>query len=227
MTVIVACENLESLTAREFKLTQKAADRFYNEGASQAYFALNTGIANIDLVYGAILPSGADACLGLCEVVAKTEADFVKLMNEKAAAMGCTNTHFTNATGLHDAGHYSTARDIATMLAYAMQNPFIKQVLSATSYESTSPIRSDSGSNRLSCLWASRVSGNESSRATMFAAKTGYTPEAAQCLASVSKTVDGREYAIVTVGAAALEEGASSRPLPFKDAKFLLDTYIN
>lgn len=226
MTVIVACENIEDMYAADFKLTNSIADELYREGASQAYFVLNRNIPYIDLIYGAILPSGADACIGICETIAKSESEFVKMMNEKAKQIGCERTNFTNATGLHDQNHYSTVRDMANILSYAMNNPFIRRVLSAKTYESSTPIRSESGSNKLSCIWAGRLLGNEAEKATMFAAKTGYTPEANQCLASVSRTADGKEYVIVTVGAKS-DDGSSSKSLPYKDAKYLIDTYID
>ncbi|MDD3181502.1 MAG: D-alanyl-D-alanine carboxypeptidase [Alphaproteobacteria bacterium] len=68
-----------------------------------------------DLVQGVIVQSGNDASVALAEAVSGTEASFAELMNAKAQELGLKNTHFTNATGLPDPDHYSSARDLATL----------------------------------------------------------------------------------------------------------------
>ena len=229
MTVIVACEMIKDMNDT-FTMTKEITDFVYKKGASTANFCVDKPVTMKDLLYGAILPSGADACLGLAIKLCGSEEAFVAKMNEKAAAMGCTKTRFVNATGLHDDGHYSSVRDLANMLSYAMNNPFLRQVLSSKSYNTTAPMRNDDPNTEvvevrhdLYSIWSPRYTNNEKSvKATMFAAKTGYTDEAGQCLASVSKTSGGDEYVIVTVGAK-----VESRPKPFLDVKYLLDTYID
>ena len=70
-----------------------------------------------ELIKGMEIQSGNDACIALAEAVAGTEEVFVQLMNREAQRLGMTNTHFMNATGLPDAQHYSTARDLYTLAA--------------------------------------------------------------------------------------------------------------
>ena len=223
MTAIVACENIEDMYATA-KLTLSMVDPLVRAGASRARFPVNTPLPMKDLIYGVILPSGADACVALAEKIAGSDEKFVKLMNEKAAEIGCTDTNFENATGLHDDNHYSTVKDIATILSYAMNNPFLRAVLSTTEYDT--PIPDEVGEDLvLYCIWKGRLYGNEASNSTLFAAKTGYTNEAGNCLASVSKAADGREYVIVTVGARS-QNGESSKPMPFEDTKYLSENYI-
>ena len=223
MTAIVACENIRDMYATE-KLTLSMVDPLVKAGASRARFPVNTPIPMKDLIYGVILPSGADACVALAKKIAGSDEKFVKLMNEKAAEIGCTDTHFENATGLHHKDHYSTVKDIATMLTYAMNNPFLRVVLSTTEYDT--PIPDEVGEDLvLYCIWKGRLYGNEANNSTLFAAKTGYTNEAGNCLASVSRTSDGKEYVIVTVGARS-QSGESSKPMPFEDAKYLSENYI-
>ena len=69
-----------------------------------------------DLLYGAMLPSGAECCEALAQLVSGSEENFAALMNQKAAELGMKNTHFTNATGLTDTEHYSSAADMAKPL---------------------------------------------------------------------------------------------------------------
>ena len=70
-----------------------------------------------ELIKGMEIQSGNDACVALAEAVAGSEDVFVQLMNREAQRLGMTNTHFVNATGLPDAQHYSTARDLYTLAA--------------------------------------------------------------------------------------------------------------
>jgi D-alanyl-D-alanine carboxypeptidase (penicillin-binding protein 5/6) len=223
MTVIVACELIEDMN-ETVTLSKTVLYPLNNAGASMAYFKANNPITMIDLLYGALLPSGADACIGLALGLAGTEEAFVAKMNEKAAELGCKGTHFTNASGLHGENHYSTVRDLAAMLRYLSGNQTLKSILSTKKYVPSAPI--DNSDGTLYCRWSGSLSGRESEYAKMFAAKTGYTPEAGQCLASISKTAEGDEYVLVTVNAKAEVSGDSSKHLPFVDAKLLFDEFF-
>ena len=223
MTVIVACELIEDMNDT-VTLSKAVLYPLNNAGASMAYFKANNPIPMVDLLYGALLPSGADACVGLALGLAGTEDAFVAKMNEKAAELGCKGTHFTNVSGLHGEEHYSTVRDLAAMLRYLAGNQTLKSILSTKKYVPSAPI--DTSDGTLYCRWSGSLSGRESEYAKMFAAKTGYTPEAGQCLASISKTNDGGEYVLVTVNAKSENTGDSSKPLPFIDAKLLFDEFF-
>ena len=227
MTAIVACELIKDMDDT-FTLTNEIINPFVQQGASRANFCTGYAITMEELVYGVVLPSGADACAALAIKLCGSEAAFVEKMNEKAAAIGCTKTRFVNATGLHDDGHYSTVRDLATIMSYAMNNPFIREVLSTKTYTTTAPLGNPETGfyYKMNCIWASRYAGYESAAAEIFAAKTGYTPEAGQCLASVSRTNSGTNYVIVTVGARPSYTGENTKPMPYKDAKYILDTYL-
>ena len=75
------------------------------------------------------------ALTGMMTVSGCDAADFVAKMNEKAAALGCTNTHFANPHGLPDSNHYSTARDMATIAAYGMKMPEFRDMVSHSEYD--------------------------------------------------------------------------------------------
>jgi D-alanyl-D-alanine carboxypeptidase (penicillin-binding protein 5/6) len=74
------------------------------------------------MIYGTVLPSGADAATGLAIKIAGSVDAFVALMNEKAEELGLKNTHFMNTSGLHDPNHYSTCYDMAVIMKAAMEN---------------------------------------------------------------------------------------------------------
>ena len=104
------------------------------EGASMAGFRPGETATVRDLLYGALLPSGAECCEALAREVSGSEEAFVELMNQKAAELGMRSTHFCNPTGLHDPEHVSTVRDMARLLRAAMQNETFRAVLSAGRY---------------------------------------------------------------------------------------------
>lgn len=87
-----------------------------------------------DLLYCLILTSANDAALVLAEHIAGNEAGFVEIMNQRAAELGCTNSHFTNCHGLDDAGQYTTARDMARITSYASANPTFATIFSSNTY---------------------------------------------------------------------------------------------
>lgn len=223
MTAIVACDLIEDMNDT-FVLTNKIVNPLYNDGASMAQFKIGVEIPMIDLIYGALLPSGADATAALAISLCGSEEEFVKKMNEKAAEIGCTKTNFVNASGLHDKNHYSTVRDIATIMTYAMNNSFLRIVMSAGSYTPKAAL--NDGYKNLKSTWYGLLGTFASDKATMFAAKTGYTPEAGNCLASISKTEDGREYIIISAGAYTTNSPITGKNQAFADVKKLCDTYI-
>ena len=218
MTVLVACDLIEDMNDT-FTFTRELLYTI-ESGATNAYFIPDNPVPMVDLIYGAIIPSGADACLGLANALAGSEAEFVELMNKKASELGCTGTHFTNSIGLHNENHYSTVRDIATILNYAMENPFLRRVITASSYKTVAPVDRADGT-----LYSNWQNNYNMSKATMIGAKSGYTPEAGRCLASVSKTIDGHEYVIVTAGAFFKNE-ISATNQSFADVEYLCNTYI-
>ena len=135
MTTIVAIENLKDLD-QEITLTNEMFEGLYEQDATQAGFQPGETVPAIDLLYGVMLPSGAECCIALADTIAGSEADFVTLMNEKAAKLGMTGTNFCDTTGLHDANHYSTARDIAVLLKYALKDDTFREIIESP-YHST------------------------------------------------------------------------------------------
>lgn len=222
MTVIVACDLIEDMDST-FTLSNEIVNPLVLENASRAEFEVGKPIPMMDLIYGAMLPSGADATAALAISLAGSEENFVRLMNQKAAELGCTGTHFSNASGLHDKDHYSTARDMAVIMAYAMHNTFLKEVMSSETYSPSAPLTS--GGTKLRSTWKGQLGTYTASNATMLAAKTGYTEEAGNCLASLSRGKDGREYIIISAGAFRSDD-ISGKNQTFADAQKLCDRFI-
>ncbi|MDE7260939.1 MAG: D-alanyl-D-alanine carboxypeptidase [Oscillospiraceae bacterium] len=86
-----------------------------------------------ELLYGLMLVSGNDAALAVAHCVSGELDDFVALMNETAEKLGLTHTHFANPNGLDAEGHYSSARDLAALAAYALENDDFRRIVSTAS----------------------------------------------------------------------------------------------
>jgi D-alanyl-D-alanine carboxypeptidase (penicillin-binding protein 5/6) len=84
-------------------------------GGSTMFLEPNTQVTLEELLHGIIIQSGNDACIVVAENVSGSEAAFAELMNREAEKIGLTSSNFTNATGLPDADHYMSARDLATL----------------------------------------------------------------------------------------------------------------
>lgn len=200
MTLLVAAENLPDLDAA-FTMTQAIIDPLYLAGASMAGYVNGETVTMRDLLYGAVVPSGAEATEALAQAVAGGEEAFVAMMNEKAAALGLTNTHFMNTSGLHDENHYSTVREIALILQAAMENETCAEILSAENYRASETEQHPDGL-AMTNKFLYRVHHEYAlGGAEITAAKTGYTAEAMNCCASAGKTPDGRSVICVTANA--------------------------
>lgn len=117
MTAILAIERgkLDDLVT--------AGEKPYNTGGTTMLLELGEQQRLENLLYALMLESANDAAVAIAEHLAGSEERFAEWMNEKARSLGATGTHFVNSHGLHDPAHYSTARDLALIARYAMQNP--------------------------------------------------------------------------------------------------------
>ena len=192
MTLIVAVENVSDQNV-QFKFTNEMLAPLVEEKASVVGFSDGESVPFKDLLYGAVLVSGADATSALAKLIAGSEPAFVDMMNAKAKALGLTDTHFMNASGLHDDNHYSTCKDMAIIFAYALQNPLIKEVISAPQYVTAKTTQHPDGITLYSIVH-SRFMGyyidadgdKEADKDTKFlGGKTGFTDEAGYALETV------------------------------------------
>lgn len=199
MTALVACEQIESWDDT-FTMTQEIIDPLYLADASLAGFVNGEKVPMLDLVYGALLPSGAEATEALAIYIAGSEAAYAELMNEKAAELGLADTHFVDASGLHDAEHYTTLRDMAVILQAAMDNEICREVLSTTYYTCQSTEQHPDGLSIFN-KFLSRIAYQELSGAEIQGAKTGYTAQAMNCCASFGVSPKGRNLICVSAKA--------------------------
>lgn len=131
LTVLLAI-----LFAEDLNETVTVSETAMNIPADSSTMGLQVDeeIRLIDVLYGTMLLSGNDGANVIAETVSGSIPAFVDLMNQTAAALGCDSTHFANAHGYHDDNHYTTARDMAVIARYAMQNELFRQIAGTVTY---------------------------------------------------------------------------------------------
>lgn len=196
MTLLVACEHIPNLSEK-LEITQDIVDYVKKEGASNCGFKAGEQVTMLDLLYGLILPSGADAALALVRRIAGSEEQFVALMNQKAQQLGISaTTHFTNCTGLYNDNHYSTAEDMAIIMRAAAQNSVAATILTTRSYTTQANNKRTTGLS-FSNLFLKRIDTQTTGGQVNFA-KTGYVAKAGNCAVSYFTAASGRHYICVT-----------------------------
>ncbi len=181
MTALVALEN----SSPDDIVIVRKKDTLV-EGSSM-YLKEGERLKVIDMLYGLMLLSGNDAALALADFCGGDVDSFVRQMELKAGELGMDGTSYENPNGLDGAEHYTTARDMAVLTAYAMENQSFREIVSTKSC--TRADRFMSNHNKM--LW--RYDGAEG-------VKTGYTSKAGRCLVT-SATRGGRRLIAVTLSA--------------------------
>jgi len=181
MTALVVCQQCNVLD--RVRIPKEAVGI---EGSSM-YLKEGEVLTVQELLYGLMLQSGNDAAVALAIYCGGTVEGFAELMNDKARALGLDNTHFVNPNGLDAPGHYSTARDLAVLAAYAMDDPVFQQTVSTKSVR----IGERYLTNHNKLLW--QVEGAEG-------VKTGFTKAAGRILVSSASRND-RRLICVTINA--------------------------
>jgi len=181
MTALIVCEQCNVLD--RMRIPKEAVGI---EGSSM-YLQEGEVLTVQELLYGLMLRSGNDAAVALAIYCGGTVEGFAELMNDKARSLGLQDSHFVNPNGLDAPDHYASARDLATLAAYAMENPIFYKTVSAKSVK----VGERYLTNHNKLLW--RLEGADG-------VKTGYTQSAGRILVS-SATRQGRRLIGVTIKA--------------------------
>ncbi len=152
---------------------------------STSFLELNSEVPLRELLYGMIIQSGNDAAIALAEHTAGSESLFADLMNQYAAQLGMSNTHYVDASGLPNENHYTTARDIAVLSRALIRDfPAEYDIYKVKQFEWNGITQH----NRNTLLWRD---------STVDGIKTGHTSSAGFCLATSAKRGDQRLIAVV------------------------------
>ena len=189
-TAIVALENIKNLDGK-VTLTRADFKGLAEANASVAGFRIGQEVTYRDLLYGLMLPSGADAAQALTRNIAGSNDKFIDLMNEKAKELKLENTHYANSTGLDDSNHYSTVKDVLKVFKYALKNEEFKKIITTSKYTiSDGSMTFRSTLSKASTLDIEYIKGG----------KTGTTGDAGLCLATLAN-YDDTDFILVTAGA--------------------------
>ena len=207
MTFIVAYENAASL-ADKTAITQEMKNKYPD--ASRLGIDAGDILTTEQLLYALLLESDTDAAIARAEYVSGSEAEFVKLMNAKCEELGLTATSFANVTGLHHENHYTTAKEMTSIFAYALDIPLFREIITTKTYvtyleyykngvlteyrmtfqnTTLSPVKGRFAQNGVSLDFGS---------GEIIGGKTGFTDEARYCLALLVKDDAGNEYILIT-----------------------------
>ncbi len=199
LTLLVAAEHTENLD-EPFAMPAEAVDYSFKYRCSCAGFEKEELVTVKDLMYGTVLPSGAEAAVGLAMCVAGSHEAFVELMNEKLEELGLSGTaHFTNCVGVYDDDHYCTAYDMAIIMKAALDDETCKEVLSARTYLTSATEQHPEG--LLLSNWFLRRIEDKDTGGKVSAAKTGFVDESMFCAVSYGTDNGGKEYICVTASA--------------------------
>ena len=217
MTAIIAIECISDME-QTFTVPEEIFDYLKDANASVSGFKAGECVTVKDLLYGTLLSSGADGALTLAYGIAGNEQSFVELMNKKAVMLGMMQTHFTNVTGLHDDNHVSTLGDLALLIEYALDNPYFYEIFISESHI-CSPTKEHPKGLKLESTLFSKIEGES----MILGGKTGYTPEAGLCLASIAQ-VNDENYLLLTANAPG---NASDKPYHIADAMRIFNALKN
>ena len=195
-----------ALRDKKLTLTQsvKVSERAWRAPGSRMFIQPDKPVSVDDLIRGMEIQSGNDACVALAEAVAGSEEVFAQLMNREAQRLGMKSTKFMNASGLPDAEHYSTARDLY-VLASALIRDFPVEY---ATYYSQKEFRYNNITqmNRNRLLWLD---------STVDGMKTGFTEAAGYCMIASSLRGPRRLISVVL--------GATSEPTRVQESQKLLN----
>ena len=160
-------------------------------GGSQIYLEENEQMSVKDMFSAVAIGSANDCIVALGEFIAGTNEAFIKMMNDKAKELNLVNTHFMNATGLHDDEHYTCAYDLAIMAAYLIE------IGGETLLETTSTVETYVREDTDKKFWLVNTNKLLNAYSGMDGLKTGYTKEAGYCLVATAKRDNLRMIAVV------------------------------
>ncbi len=215
MTALVVLDNIKDLDQQvvlisdDFKGLAKA-------NAVTAGFTKGEIVTYRDLLYGLLLPSGADAAKALARTVAGGETEFIKKMNDKVKTLNLKHTHFSTVIGLDDKDNYSTAKEVSLLFKEALKDNNFKKIITTDTYKTTD------GKLTFHSTIQSNAKKFELDIPYILGGKTGTTTDAGLCLATIAKANDVN-YLLITLGATYDKKA----PHHIEDAKTIYDYFIN
>lgn len=196
MTAVLMLESEDFNPEATVTLPKEILDMVLGTGLAVSLFTEGEEFTQLDMLYMVLVSSWGDITYLAAQTYGGTIENFVDMMNKKAEELGLTGTHYSNPTGLHDEGTYTTVRDIYTLTKHAKQYELFNKVTSSARYKvetvkgttrtlSTTNFLIDKSTN----YWYQYATGT----------KTGYTDVAGRCLVSTA-SYNGYNYMCILMG---------------------------
>lgn len=209
LTAIIA---IESCSLDEKVTANPNAINAIKSGYTNAKIQSNEQLSMEDLLYALLLKSANEAANVIAEHIGGSTENFANIMNAKAIELGCKNTHFVNANGIHDDNHYSTASDLAIITRYCMQNETFRKMVSTIEYTLPATQQYPSSDRILTNSNSLMIQGHQYYYPYAIGVKTGFTTQAKNCLIAASYK-DGLELISVVLHAESTDDGRGARYL--------------
>ena len=228
MTAVLVLEECKDITAETITAEQEMYTDFknYEFPSDLRYANIKAGdtLTVEDLLYAMMLTSSCEASTMLAiKFGSGSQNNFVEKMNKKAETLGMTNTRFTNATGLYSARQVATARDLMTLLTYAMAMPQFERIACANTY--TPPSAEELGRTK-DWSWEHTnlmaFSGNDYTCNGVRGIKTGVLDEGGRSIA-LKASRDGKNYLFIALNAPITDEKGKNKYYHLEDAKNVLE----
>ncbi len=219
LTAILVAENCD---LNDKATVSERAVRSVPSGYVNANLQVEEELTVDQLLHVMLISSANDAANVLAEHVAGSIESFASMMNTRASELGCTNSNFTNPSGLHEKNHYTTAHDLFLIGKTAIKNDKIRNCLSMASYTLPNTEKYTGAERRFSTTnYLIKKSLSKYYYKYCIGAKTGYTGDAKNCIIAFAQK-DGIELTAVVMG-----ENAKGKK--FLDAKemfeYIYDNY--
>ncbi len=225
MTALVALENCPDLT-KPYTVSENALAAIAGTNSSTAGLVSGEEMSMENLLYCLMVCSANDAANVIAESISGSIPKFVDLMNQKAKALGCLNTHFNNAHGLDEDNHYTTAQDIAIITKEALKNPIFEKICSETQYVIPKTNKSDERTINTTNLMTNSYY-NSYYLSYVSGIKTGTTDNAGKCIVTKASQ-NGYSYLAIVMGGKTVYDSGYEYNGAFIDCKKVLKwTYAN
>lgn len=201
--VLTAYIVLKHTDLNDIVTVSKEAANLTEEGIKLCGFKEGDKISVRDLLYSMLIYSGNDAATALGCYISGSEEEFAKLMNEEARLLGATDSHFTNANGLHNDNHYTTSYDLYLIFAECLKYDEFKKIINLSSYTVNYKNADDNDMSKTFDSTNKYLLGqtNAPDGITVIGGKTGTTSKAGNCLLLYSQDAKGKDYISVVLNA--------------------------
>ena len=214
MTAVITLENVDDLN-KQIIMTKEDYKGVAEANLVTSGFTIGEMVTYKDLLYGLLLPSGADAAKALARNIAGSEENFIKLINKKTKELKLKNTNFSNVIGLDDKNNYSSAKDLLIIFNEAIKNEEFKNIIKTKEYTSSD------GKLTLKSTIQKNAKIFNIKVPYILGGKTGTTTGAGLCLATIASQ-DNINYILITLGATYDKKA----PHHIEDAKTIYDYFM-